>query len=147
MRIVVIAVGKVKERGLRDAIDDYEGRIRRYAKLDEVELADGKESEVAAKMVRAIPERARVVALEVGGDRMTSEKFAGWVGRCESGAVANVVFVIGGSYGLPRSVSDAADLRLSLSDMIFPHRLARLFLVEQIYRAFTILRNEPYSHG
>ncbi len=147
MRIVVIAVGKVKERGLRDAIDDYEGRIRRYAKLDEIELADGKESDVAAKMVRAIPERARVVALEVGGDRMTSEKFAAWVGRCESGAVANVVFVIGGSYGLPRSVSDAADLRLSLSDMIFPHRLARLFLVEQIYRAFTILRNEPYSHG
>jgi len=98
-------------------------------------------------MARAIPERARVVALEVGGDRMTSEKFAGFVGRCESGAVANVAFLIGGSYGLPRSVSEAADVRLSLSDMIFPHRLARLFLVEQIYRAFTILRNEPYSHG
>lgn len=147
MRILVVAVGKVKERGLRDAIDDYEGRIRRYAKLDEIELADGKESDVAAKMTRAIPERARVVALEVGGERMTSQKFAAFVGRCEAGAVANVAFVIGGAYGLPKSVSEAADVRLSLSDMILPHRLARLFLVEQIYRAFTILRNEPYSHG
>lgn len=147
MRILVVAVGKVKERGLRDAIDDYEARIRRYTKLDELELADARESDLAARITRAIPERARVIALEVGGERMTSEKFAAFVGRCESGAVANVVFLVGGSYGLPRSVSEAADVRLSLSDMILPHRLARLFLVEQIYRAFTILRNEPYSHG
>ncbi len=142
----MIAVGKVKERGLREAIDDYEGRIRRYAKLDELELADGAEREVAARFEKAIPERARTIALEVSGERMSSEKLAAYVGRCEVGAVANVAFLIGGSYGLPRSVSDAADLRLSLSDMILPHRLARLFLTEQIYRAFTILRNEPYSH-
>ena len=146
MRIVVVAVGKVKERGLREAIDDYEGRIRRYCKLDEIEIADTGEKDVAAKLAKAIPERAKTIALEVNGERMTSQKFAQLVGRCEVGAVANVCFLIGGSYGLPKALSDACDVKLSLSDMILPHRIARLFLVEQIYRAFTILRNEPYSH-
>ena len=146
MRIVVVAVGKVKERGLRDAIDDYEGRIRRYCKLDEIEITDTGEKDVAAKLAKAIPERAKTIALEVDGDRMTSQKFSQLVGRCEVGAVANVCFLIGGSYGLPKELSDACDVKLSLSDMILPHRIARLFLVEQIYRAFTILRNEPYSH-
>ncbi|GAB4201597.1 MAG: 23S rRNA (pseudouridine(1915)-N(3))-methyltransferase RlmH [Sandaracinaceae bacterium] len=146
MRIVLVAVGKVKERGLREAIDDYASRIRRYAKLEEIELADGAEREVAARFEKVLPERARVVALEVDGQRMTSENLAAYVGRCEVGAVPALAFLIGGSYGLPRSVSEAADLRLSLSDMTLPHRLARLVLAEQIYRAFTILRGEPYSH-
>jgi 23S rRNA (pseudouridine1915-N3)-methyltransferase len=146
VRILLVAVGKVKERGIREAIDDYTGRIQRYAKLEEIELPDGAEREIAARFEKAIPERARVVALEVDGQRMSSEKLAAYVGRCELGAVPTVAFLIGGSYGLPRSVSQAADLRLSLSDMILPHRLARLFLAEQIYRAFTILRTEPYSH-
>ena len=146
MKIVLIAVGRVKERGLRDAIDEYAKRIKRYAKLDEIELDDGSASEVEARFRKAIPARARVVALEVEGQRMTSERFARYVEQCEIGAVPAVAFLIGGAYGLPRPVSDAADLRLSLSDMILPHRLARLFLAEQIYRAFTILRNEPYSH-
>lgn len=146
MRIVVVAVGKVKERGLREAIDDYESRIRRYCKLDEIEIADGGERDVAAKLAKAIPPRARTIALEVGGERMSSQKFAQLVGRCELGAVGHVCFLVGGSYGLPKELSDACDVKLSLSDMILPHRLARLFLVEQVYRAFTILRNEPYSH-
>lgn len=147
MRILLIAVGKVKERGLREVIDDYAARIRRYAKLEEIELADGAEREVVARFQKAIPERARVVALEVDGDRLSSEKLAAYVGRCEVGSVPALAFLVGGAYGLPRSVSQAADLRLSLSDMILPHRIARLVLAEQIYRAFTILRNEPYSHG
>lgn len=146
MKIAIIAVGRVKERGLRDAIDEYEKRIRRYAKLEEIELEDGSASEVEARFRKAIPARARVVALEVDGQRMTSERFARYVEQCEIGAVPALAFLIGGSYGLPKAVSDAADLKLSLSDMILPHRLARLFLAEQIYRAFTILRNEPYSH-
>lgn len=146
MRIAIVAVGRVKERGLRDAIDDYEKRVRRYAKLDEIELDDARDAELEARFRKAIPARARVVALEVEGQRMASERFARWIEQCEIGAVPAIAFLIGGSYGLPRSVSDAADLKLSLSDMILPHRLARLFLAEQIYRAFTILRNEPYSH-
>lgn len=147
MRVLLVAVGKVKERGIREAIDDYASRIRRYAKLDELELADGNEREVQARFEKALPERCRRVALEVNGQRMTSERLAAYIGQCEVGAVPNVAFLIGGAYGLPKDLSAACDLKLSLSDMILPHRLARLFLAEQIYRSFTILRNEPYSHG
>jgi 23S rRNA (pseudouridine1915-N3)-methyltransferase len=146
MKVAIVAVGRVKERGLRAAIDDYVQRISRYAKVSEVELDDGPDADVEAKFRKAIPARARVVALEVDGTRLTSEKFARWVEQCEIGAVPAVVFCIGGSYGLPKGLSQSADLRLSMSDMILPHRLARLVLAEQIYRAFTILRNEPYSH-
>jgi 23S rRNA (pseudouridine1915-N3)-methyltransferase len=145
LRVVVVAVGKIKERGLRELVDDYEKRIGRYARFEEIELADG--PNVEAKMLRAVPERSRVIALEVDGARVTSEGLAKMVGQCETGAVPAIVFLIGGAYGLPPSVSKSAAVRLSLSDMIFPHRLARLILVEQIYRAFTILRNEPYSHA
>lgn len=146
MKITIVAVGRVKEPGLRAAIDDYEKRIGRYARFDEIELEDGRDGELEGRFRRAIPARARTVALEVHGQRMTSERFARWIEQCEVGAVPAVAFLIGGSYGLPEAVSRSANLRLSMSDMIFPHRLARLVLAEQIYRAFTILRNEPYSH-
>ena len=147
MKILVVAVGKVKERGLREAVDDYLRRCTRYAKVEEIELKDGADDEVQARFDKAIPkDRARVIALEVDGESWTSEGVAKYLARCESGGVQTLVFLIGGSYGLPRAISDAADRKLSLSRMTLPHRLARLFLAEQIYRGFTILRNEPYSH-
>ncbi len=147
MHLHVVAVGKIKERGLREVIDDYEKRIRRYSTFHETELKDGSEAEVQARFARAIPARARVVALEVDGRAYSSEQLARFVGDCEQGAVQHVVFLIGGAYGLPAATSSAADVRLSMSSMIFPHRIARVVLVEQIYRAFTILRGEPYSHA
>lgn len=146
MRVSIVAVGKIKERYVRDAIDDYVGRIKHYAKYDEVELKDGDESEVAARFQKAIPERSKVVALEVDGQAYTTDRFARFVGDAEVHSVQTLVFLIGGSYGLPTAISKRADLRLSLSAMTLPHRLARLLLVEQIYRAFTVLRGEPYSH-
>lgn len=147
MRVRFVVVGKIKERGVKDAVHDYVARIGRYcAKVDEVELKDGDAAEVSARFQKAIPERSRVVALEVDGKSWSSQRFASWVGQCENDGVQNVVFLIGGSYGLPPEVSRKADLRLSLSAMTLPHRLARLMLSEQVYRAFSILRNEPYSH-
>ena len=146
MHVHVIAVGKIKERGLRELLDDYIKRIKRYATYHELELKDESEAEVAARMERAIPERANVVALEVLGKGLSSEELARFVGGCEDGAVQHVVFLIGGSYGLPKAISARADVQLSLGRMTLPHRIARLVLVEQIYRAFTILRGEPYSH-
>lgn len=146
MKVVFVVVGKAKERALRELLGDYAGRIKRYAKVEEVELDDGGEAEVAARIAKRVPERAALVALEVDGQRFGSEALARFVERCEVGSVPAIVFVIGGSYGLPKSTSASADLRLSLSDMTLPHRLARLVLYEQVYRAFTILRNEPYSH-
>jgi len=146
MRILVVAVGKVKERGIREAIDDYGERIDRYARFEEIELKDGSPDEVAARFDRAIPERSKVVALEVDGRPLGSEELGRFLGDVQHEGVAALTFLIGGSYGLPPDVSSAADLRLSLSRMTLPHRLARLVLVEQLYRAHTILRGEPYSH-
>ena len=147
MRIRLIAVGKVKERGLRDAVDDYLGRIGRYAKVREVELKDGPVAEVEARFRKAIPDdRARVVALEVDGKSWSSQRFADYLVDTQNRGVQTLCFLIGGADGLPPALSAEADLRLSLSAMTLPHRLARLFLAEQIYRGFTILRGEPYDH-
>ena len=146
MHVYVVAVGKIKERGERAWIDEYAKRIGRYATYHELELKDGSEAEVEERFRKALPARATVVALEVDGKAWSSAELARFVGQCADGAVPNLVFLIGGAYGLPPTISRAAQRRLSLSAMTLPHRLARLFLVEQIYRAFTILRGEPYSH-
>lgn len=146
MRLTVVAVGKIKQAGLRADLDDYYKRIRRYAGCEEVELKDAPERDMAARMARAIPERALVAALEVDGVQHDSASFARWIGQCEQTAVHGVVFLIGGAYGLPAETSGRAQVRLSLSRMTLPHRLARVVLAEQLYRAFTILRGEPYAH-
>ncbi len=146
MRVRIIAVGKAKGRDLRSLLGDYYARIDRYAKLEEIELKDGKEAEVAERLTRSIPDRSRVVALEVDGSALSSRDLAKWIGRAENESVQTLVFLVGGAYGLPQELSKNADLRLSLSAMTFPHRLARLVLAEQVYRAFSILRGEPYDH-
>jgi 23S rRNA (pseudouridine1915-N3)-methyltransferase len=145
LRVSIIAVGKIKQAGMRAEIDDYLGRIRRYATCEEIELKDGSDAELQPRFERALPKRARTVALEVDGKTVTSRGLADLVQRAELDATP-LAFLIGGSYGLPKAVSKAANLQLSLSAMTLPHRLARLVLAEQIYRAFTILRGEPYSH-
>lgn len=127
-------------------LNEYYARIGRYAKFEEVEIKDGDAVEVTEKLSRNIPDRSRVVALEVDGRAFGSHEFAKWLGRAERDSIQTVVFLIGGAYGLPRGISKSADLRLSLSAMTFPHRLARLVLAEQIYRGFSILRGEPYDH-
>ena len=146
MRVRIIAVGKAKDRDLRSLLGDYYARIGRYAKLEEIEIKDGKVDEVAERLARSIPDRSRVVALEVDGQSLSSRGLATWLERAENESVQSVVFLIGGAYGLPPELSKKADLRLSLSAMTLPHRLARLFLAEQIYRGFSILRGEPYDH-
>ncbi len=146
LRVRVIAVGRIKERGVREAIDDYAKRIGHYARFEEVELKDGDAAAVRARFDKAIGERSRIVALEVDGKDLTSEGLSRYVGRCEGEGVSELALLIGGSYGLPKETSQKADLRLSLSAMTMPHRLCRLFLMEQVYRSFTILRGEPYNH-
>ena len=146
MKIAIIAVGKIKQPGLRAELDDYLGRINRYAGCNEVELKDGNDAEVAARFEKAIPARAKCIALEVSGRAMSSQGLADFVAQAERTAVPTLAFLIGGSYGLPQSTSQSAAVQLSLSQMTLPHRLARVVLAEQLYRAFTILRNEPYSH-
>lgn len=145
MKIVVAAVGKVKDRPLRAAIDEYAARVRRYVAFEEIEIADGPPDRVRAGFEKACRE-ATVIAMEVDGQALTSEVFARSVERWGARGKGVVTFLIGGADGLPGPLSAGAHARLSLSTLTFPHRLARLVLVEQLYRAMTILRGEPYAH-
>ena len=153
MRLTVAVVGKPRHRSLGTAIEDYEARAARYWPLDvhevKEESARGGTSDVIVKQregerLRArIPAGARLVACTAAGDRFTSEEFAGWLGR-ERDEGRSVAFVIGGAYGLSPEVLTAAGASLSLAPWTLPHELARLVLAEQLYRAGSILRGEPY---
>lgn len=158
MNIEVIAVGKIKEKYLRDALAEYEKRLRPYAKLKITELADEKApenlSEKDLEMVKEkegqrilekIKDDAFVVTLEILGRQMSSEDFAEFFQReMLEGFGRDLVFVIGGSNGLSKYVMFRSDLALSFSEMTFPHQLMRVILLEQIYRAMKIIANEPY---
>jgi 23S rRNA (pseudouridine1915-N3)-methyltransferase len=145
VRLAIVAVGKIKERGVREAIDDYLGRITRHFPLDEIELRDAPPAELTAALEKRIPADTHVVALDVEGKAMTSEGFARWLDAKMTQGKGRVAFLIGGAEGLPEAIRARANEKLSLSAMTLPHRLARLFLAEQLYRAMTILRGEPYS--
>jgi len=139
VRIVVAAVGRLRERALRAVADDYLGRVRRYGRCDEIEVRDG------SALARALPDGAWRVALEVDGDALTSGELARRIERWGSTGKGVVGFLLGGAEGIPEMISGGADARVSLSRLTFPHRLARIVLYEQLYRAFTILRGEPYA--
>lgn len=152
MRIDVIAVGRMKERHWRDAADEYLKRLRPYVTAREVEVADVDlaRGEAQAKRVeadallRAIPDSAYVVALDAGGKQLSSEGFARWMEARMGEGDSHVAFVVGGSAGLDDAVLGRAKEKLSLGSMTLPHQLARVVLLEQVYRAFRIIRGEPY---
>ncbi len=139
MKLFVIAEGRIKERELRAVANDYLKRVSRYVKCDEIEAKD------SAGLAKAIPEGAFVVALEVDGQALTSTELSQRVERWGARGKGLVAFLIGGSEGIPSALSQRADFRLSLSTLTFPHRLARVMLLEQLYRSMTLLRGEPYA--
>ena len=145
MRLCILAVGKIKERGIREAIDDYIGRVARHFPIDEIEVRDAPPAELGPTLEKRLPPSGLVVALDVDGQAMSSHGFARWLDARIARGKGIVTFVIGGADGLPPPIRTRADEKLSLSSMTLPHRLARLFLAEQLYRAVTILRNEPYA--
>ena len=151
MRIIVAVVGKPKNEAVGAAIRDYEDRAKRYWPLHVVEVKDEPVRAANTDLARqregerlstAIAS-AQVVACEVGGKRMDSPQFAEWVQKRRE-AAADVAFVIGGAYGLADDLIERATFRISFSPWTLPHELARLVLAEQLYRAGTILRGEPY---
>jgi len=152
MRVSVVAVGKAKS--LSPAIRDYQARAGRYWALEvmEVRPASGK---TAAQVLRAeaVSIKARLrpgfecVAVTRVGDRLSSTELARWLGRLAEGPAPGVHFIIGGAFGLDDALRDACGRRLSLSALTLPHDLARLLLLEQLYRAGTILRSQPYHKG
>jgi 23S rRNA (pseudouridine1915-N3)-methyltransferase len=139
MKLVVVAAGKLKEREVRAIADDYLLRIRRWVKCDEIEVKSARE------LAAAVPEGALLVALEVDGDALTSSELSRRVERWGSTGKGVVAFVIGGADGIPKALSQGAKARISLSKLTLPHRLARVLLLEQLYRSLSILRGEPYA--
>ena len=137
MRYEVVAVGRVKDAALRAACDEYLGRLRRYARVEEREVKD------EARLLGAIPGEARLVALSRTGEPWSSMDLADWTGRWDQDG-RDVALVIGGADGLPGVLLAQAERVWSLSALTFPHELARVIVLEQLYRAFTIRRGEPY---
>ena len=157
MNIDIVCVGKVKERYLRDAIDEYRKRLSRFAKVYVIEVGDEKTPEHASdtlneqikakegeRILRHLRDNAFVVALAIEGRQLTSERLAAQIAQWGLHGVSHLQFVIGGSLGLDPRVLRRADMLLSFSKMTFPHQLMRVILLEKVYRAFKINAHEPY---
>lgn len=157
MNITIVSVGKLKEKYLKMGIEEYTKRLGAYAKVDIIEVADEKAPESlsdadmeivkkkeAERILAKVAADAHVIALAIEGKQKTSEELAGTIESLMTYGKSKIVFVIGGSLGLHSDVYKRADELLSFSKMTFPHQLMKLVLVEQVYRAFRIMRNEPY---
>jgi 23S rRNA (pseudouridine1915-N3)-methyltransferase len=140
MRYRVAAVGRMKQAALRAACDEYLARLRHYTRVEEREVR------AEARFLEAIPEGARLVALSRAGEAWTSAALAEWTARWELDG-RDVAFAIGGAEALPETVLERAERVWSLSPLTLPHELARVILYEQLYRAYTIRRGEPYHRG
>ena len=148
--IKIITVGSIKEKYLKDAIEEYQKRLKKYTDLEIVEIKDEgllpakqameKEEE---KINKHINEKEYIITLEIEGKELTSEELSK---KIEDIMIinSNITFIIGGSYGIDKSIKDKAKYHLSFSKMTFPHQLFRVLLLEQIYRAFKIMNNESY---
>jgi len=157
VKLRLVCVGKISENYLREGIDDFSSRILRYLPLSVSELKEEKSGgkkpdprhlreREGERILERIPAAAFTVVLDERGEALTSEGVAALLERHMVQGTPEVALVIGGPYGLSDSVRRRANLLLSLSAMTFTHQMARLFLLEQIYRGLTILRNEPYHN-
>lgn len=157
MNITIISVGKLKEKYLKQGIDEYSKRLLRYAKLKIIEVPDEKAPENLSKaeeelvkkkegdeILKNIKDGTYVIALDLKGKMMSSEGLAEKLENLGVTGNSNVTFIIGGSLGLSEEVLKVADFSLCFSLMTFPHQLMKLILLEQIYRGFRIIKGEPY---
>ena len=157
MKITICCVGKIKEKFYSQAIAEYSKRLSKYCKLEIKEAADEKTPDSASDTVnRMIKEKegdrllsfikddSYVIALAIDGKMLDSVELSEKIDNLMLSGKSDIVFVIGGSLGLYKRVLDRADYKLSFSKMTFPHQLMRVILLEQIYRSFRIMKNEPY---
>lgn len=148
--IKLIVVGSLKEKYLKDALEEYEKRIKRYTDIEIIEVKDeglllpiqamAKEAE---KIKKHISDREFIITLEIEGKQFTSEEFSKKIEDIQM-INSNITFIIGGSYGIDDTIKEQSKLHLSFSKMTFPHQLFRVLLLEQIYRAFKIMNHESY---
>lgn len=157
MNISIICVGKIKEKFLKAAIEEYSKRLSRYCKLDIVEVPDEKTPDNASdkeellikekeglSILKHIKENMFVVTLDLKGKMLSSEELSSFIKESGIRGNSNLAFIIGGSLGLSTDVLKRADFSLCFSKMTFPHQLMRVILLEQIYRGFRIINGEPY---
>ncbi len=154
MKLKLVTVGKTRMKAWQFAEQDYLARIRRYAELQEFPVREAdqralrndalvKESEADRILAKLAPQEL-VIALDEKGEQFSSQQFADSLRKKMDGAVKQIAFVVGGPLGLDSRILERADLTLSLSRMTLPHELAKVVLLEQIYRAFSIIRGEKY---
>lgn len=145
MKITLLAVGKLKEKFLVAGVDEYLKRLKKFARVEVHEVSECRTlDEEGQKILSLVPPNSWLCVLDVSGAELTSENFAEKISALALDGVSNLIFAIGGAFGLSDELRRAADFRLSLSQMTLTHQMARLVLVEQIYRAFKINRHEPY---
>lgn len=157
MKISIITVGKLKEKYLKQGIDEYLKRLSAYAKVEIIEVADEKAPEHLSeaemeevkrkegeRILSHLSEDTYIITLEISGRMLNSEQLAAKIDELGTYGKSKLAFIIGGSLGLSKEVQNRSDLALSFSKMTFPHQLMRLILLEQIYRAYRINRGEPY---
>lgn len=156
MKITLIAVGKTEDKYLIEGIEKYLNRLKHYVNFNLVIIPDVKntknlsEAQQKAKEAEVIHKQISnsdvVMLMDENGKKFSSVAFSQFINKQMVGSVQNLVFIIGGPYGFDESIYKRANGKISLSEMTFSHQMVRLFFVEQLYRAFTILKNEPYHH-
>ena len=157
MNTKIIAVGKLKEKYLKEAVLEYSKRLSKYCHINIIEVSDEKAPENMSKaeeikvryregqgILKHIKSDTYVIALDIQGKMISSEEFAKLVNNLGIKGRSNIAFVIGGSLGLSDEILKRTDYRLSFSPMTFPHQLMRVILLEQIYRGYRIIKGEPY---
>jgi 23S rRNA (pseudouridine1915-N3)-methyltransferase len=157
MKITLIAVGKTEDKYLIEGIEKYLNRLKHYINFNLLIIPDVKntknlteaqqKSKEAELINKQINSNDVVVLMDEKGKKHSSVSFANYLNKQMIGSVQHLVFIIGGPYGFDETIYKRANTSLSLSDMTFSHQMVRLFFVEQLYRAFTILKNEPYHHA
>lgn len=156
MKIGLISVGKLSQNFLREGVAEYAGRLQRYTPFFSIELKEAKggakadpqaiRDQEGERLLSRVPAGAILVVLDEKGQSFGSEQLSEFLGRHMLQGTGELWFLIGGAYGLSPAVKKRADLLLSLSGLTLTHQMARLLLLEQLYRGFTILRNEPYHN-
>lgn len=153
--IRILAVGRIKEKSLQGLLEEYSKRLQSYHKISIEEVADYPTSEQEAenekvriqegeKILSRIKEDEYVILLDLNGIQLDSVQFSKKIEEIQTYQSNKIVFIIGGSVGVSNAVKQRANYKLKLSEMTFPHQLARLILLEQIYRSYKIMKNEPY---
>ena len=148
--IKIICIGKIKEKYLKDAIEEYKKRISKYTNLKIIELKDFSTNDIEKNLEKEkeeiekyLNQKDYLITLEIDGEQISSEKFASKINNTLN-TNSNITFIIGGSYGIANSIKESANYHLSFSNMTFPHQLFSVLLLEQISRSYKINNNESY---